>query len=122
MDEVAGLVWTMVAVIAVLMFAVLFAVSKLWSVSRELSKLNKTLERLETRVSEQERQLAEVKAAVSQRGGDMFAPLLEVFESVKSKSWSKAITLLGSFVFRSYLGRRQQKSLPKSGAEKEREQ
>ncbi len=120
MDQVAGLVWTLVAVIAVLLFAVLAAVYKLWSVSKELAKLNKTLERLEGRVAEQERQLAEVRAALDTRGGgDAFGPFIEAFKAIKSKGWSGALTLLGTHLFRSYLGKRRQRSLPKTGAVEE---
>jgi hypothetical protein len=120
MDQAATLIWILVAIIVVFLFALLAAVYKLFSLSRELQKVGKTLDALEGRLSEQERQLAAVRSALDQRGtGDMFEPLLQAFQSFKTKGWMGALTLLGSYVFRSYLGRRKQKALPKGGATEE---
>ena len=120
MDQVAGLVWTMVAVVALLFAALTVSVVKLFGVNRELRKLNRTLQGLEARIGEQERQLAQVRAALDDRGGgDLFAPLVEAFKVFKSKGWAPALTLLGSHLFRSYLGRRRQKPLPSKGSSEE---
>jgi len=119
MDQVAVLVWIMIAVIAVLLFAVLAAVTKLWSVNRELQKITKSLDRLEGRISEQERQLAEVRASLDRKGGDLFEPIMQAVHAFKTKGWAGALALLGGTLFRSYLGRRRQKALPTRGAVEE---
>ncbi len=111
-NEPTGLILFLVAVVVILLSLFVAAVYKLWGISRELRKLTGTLERLEGRVAEQERQLAEVKAALDRRGGDVFSPFVEAFQMVKSKGWMTALTMIGSHLFRSYLGKRRQKSLP----------
>jgi hypothetical protein len=120
MDQAAVLIWILVAIVAVLLFAFTWAVFSLVSIKAELGKVNKSLDKLDARIAEQERQIAEVRAAVSRSGGgDMFEPFLQAIQSFKSKGLVGALTLLGSHLFRSYLGRRRQKALPKGGATEE---
>lgn len=119
--EPTALIWTLVAIIVFLLFAFSWAVYGLLSIKAELGKVNRSLDKLEGRVAEQERQLAEVRSAlVGRGGGDMFEPLLQAFQTFKSKGLVGALTLLGSHVFRSYLGRKRQKALPKGGATEEK--
>jgi hypothetical protein len=112
MSEPTILIWTLVALVVVLMLGGVFAVYSLVKVRIELGRLHKTLERLEARVGDQERRLAELRASMEDRGGDLFAPFVEVLKRFKSGGWVSALTVLGSHVFRSYLGKRRQKSLP----------
>ena len=111
-NEPTALIWTLVAFFIAALAAFFFTAYKLWTVSRDLRALAKTLDRLETRIAEQERQVLELRSALDRRGNDMFAPFVEVFQQVRSKGWAAALTLLGSHLFRSYLGKRRQKSLP----------
>ena len=112
-NEPSVLIWILVTLVVALIFLFVAAVYKLWGINRELQKLTKSIDKLDGRVAEQERQLAEVKAALDQGGGgDMFAPFLAAFQQVKSKGWMAALTVLGSHLFRSYLSKRRQKSLP----------
>lgn len=120
--EPTGLIWTLVAIIIVFLFVIAMAAFKLFSVSRELQKVHKALDKLEGRLAEQERQLAEVRSVLVDRGGgDFFEPFVQAIQSFKTKGWVGALTLLGSQLFRSYLGRKRQKALPKGGATEEKQ-
>ena len=111
-SEPTALIWTLVVFFVAALAAFFVTAYKLWTVSRDLRALTLTLDRLEARVAEQERQVTELRSALVVRGGDVFAPFVEVFQQVRSKGWAAALTLLGSHLFRSYLGKRRQKSLP----------
>ncbi len=112
-NEPSVLIWFLVAFVVVLLVALVMTAYKLWGITRELQKLTKSIDKLDGRVAEQERQLAEVKVALDQGGGDdTFAPFLAAFQQVKSKGWMAALTVLGSRLFRSYLTKKRQKSLP----------
>jgi hypothetical protein len=116
MGEPTFLLWTLIGIVFVLLLLLVFAASKLWSLARELQKLNQTLTKLDARLSEQERQLAEVRAALASRGSDgLLEPFVEAFKVFRSKGWLSALTMLGSHVFRSYLGKRRQRALPTKG-------
>ncbi len=111
-NEPTLLIWILVVFVLVLFTALVWTAYKLRTISQDLQRLTKTLDKVESRVAEQERQLAEVRAALDRRGNDMFSPFLEAFQQVKSKGWMAALTVLGSHLFRSYLSKRRQKSLP----------
>ena len=112
-NEPTFLIWTLVVLCAGLMLLLVLVTSSLGQIKREFRGLNKALDRLEARVGEQERQMAQVRSALESRGGgDLFAPLMDILRAVRSRGALSALTLIGSYLFRSYLGRRRQKSLP----------
>ena len=123
MGEPTILLWTLIGIVFVLLMLLAFAASKLWSLARELQRLNQTLTKLDARLSEQERQLAEVRAALVNRGSDgLLEPFVEAFKVFRSKGWMSAVAMLGSHVFRSYLGKRRQRALPaKDSPDKEQQ-
>lgn len=111
-SEPTALIWILVAFFVAALAAFFMTAYKLFTVSRDLRALTKTLDRLEARVAEQERQVTELRTALDQRGGDAFGPFVEIFQQVRSKGWGAALSLLSSHLIRSYLGKRRQKSLP----------
>lgn len=106
MNQPSALIWTLVACVGLMLFALFLTAYKLRTVSSELRDLTKSLDRLDARLSEQERRLAEVRSSLSEQGDDAFAPFVAVFQRLKSKGWLAAMSLIGSHLFRSYLGRR----------------
>jgi hypothetical protein len=111
-NEPTALIWFLVVFFIAALAAFFITAYKLWTVSRDLKALTRTLDRLEARIAEQERQVSELRSALDRRGTDVFAPFVEVFQQIRSKGWTAALSLLGSHLFRSYLGKRRQKSLP----------
>lgn len=112
-NEPTFLIWTLVFIIAVLLVVIVLVSVSLGQIKREFRSLNRTLDKLEARVGEQERQMAQVRSALERRGGgDLFAPIVEAVRALRSRGALSALTLIGSHLFRSYLGRRRQKSLP----------
>ena len=98
--------------VVILAFLLVSIYSHLKNLRRELGKFVSTLDKLETRLNEQERQLAEIKRAVSEQKDDPITAILTAVKNWRSKGLIPALSLLGTQLFRAYLGKKRRKSLP----------
>lgn len=112
METPTALIWTMVAVIVVLLVFIAVFVANLNLLKKELAKTAKALDKLDARLGDQERHLQEIRAALDQKGADPIAGFVKAFRKWRTKGLVPALTLLGTQLFRAYLGKRRQKALP----------
>lgn len=102
----------MVAVIGVLMAALLTVALKMRDLRRDLKDMNRSLDRLERRIDHQEAQLDEIRSALAESRGGGLEPIIDSWNALRSKGLVSALTLLGTHMFRTYLGKRRRKALP----------
>ena len=112
MEQPTFLMWTMAGVIVVLLVVVAVFAANLNLLKKELSKTAKALDKLDARLGDQERQLGEIRAALDQTGTDPIAGFIKAFRKWRTKGLVPALTLLGTQLFRAYLGKRRRKALP----------
>lgn len=113
MDQFSGLVWMMFGVIAFLMVTLFVVSLKLRAIQRDLKQLDKSLDTLGRRLDQQQARLDEIRSALDQGRGDAFGPILDIYKNLRTKGLVPALTLLGSFLFRTYLSKKRTKALPK---------
>lgn len=104
--------WTLIAIIMVLLGLLTVIAVSLRNLRRELVKFSSALDKLETRLTDQERQLAEIRKAVSERKDDPITAVINAVKKWRTKGLIPALSLLGTQLFRAYLGKKRRKSLP----------
>lgn len=113
MGSVPILVWVLVLVIVVLMAMLLSMALALRALRRDLRALDSSLDKLNSRLDEQEARLEEIRRQVASASSDPLTQFSELFKAVRSKGLVSALLMFGAGAFRTYLGRRRRKALPK---------
>lgn len=104
--------WLLMSIIMVLTTLLIVITISLRNLRRDLGKFTKSIEKLETRLSDQEQQLAEIKTVLSQKRDDPITTAIEAIKNWRTKGLIPALSLLGTQLFRAYLVRKRRKSLP----------
>lgn len=106
-------IWSLVITIGALL-ALLFVTSvRLRDLKRELRNLARSLDRLDERLNDQERRLAKVQSALESRGSDLFTPVWNAVRKLRTKGWLPVLSLVSTHLFKAYLDKRRQRSLPR---------
>lgn len=112
MEGVPFVIWVLMAIVLVLTTVLVTITVHLRNLRRDLRKFTKSIDKLESRLEDQERQLAEVKNILSQRKDDPISAVIDAVKKWRTKGLIPALTLLGTQLFRAYLGKKRRKSLP----------
>ena len=112
MEDAPFVIWVLMAIVLVLMAVLVTITVHLRNLRRDLKKFTSAIDKLESRLEDQERQLAEVRNVLSQRRDDPITAVIEAVKKWRTKGLVPALTLLGTQIFRAYLGKKRRKSLP----------
>ncbi|HXH60071.1 MAG TPA: hypothetical protein VNI20_01795 [Fimbriimonadaceae bacterium] len=106
-------IWFLVALVFVVLAAFFVTSLRLRDLRREIKGLSKGLDTLNSRLDDQERRLEQVQASLNNAPDDTFKAIFDAVKKARGKGWLPVLSFVATRIFRAYLTKRRQRSLPR---------
>jgi hypothetical protein len=105
--------WVYVGILSTVLVVGFLLLAAVVGLKKSLQRIEKQSAALEKKISEQEKQIAGLRAALDESSSaDPLVDVVELFSDWKQKGPAKTLTAVAVKLFGSYLKRRKTKSLP----------